>query len=137
MSWELKGKYPKIFDDPKLGPRARELFDDAQKLLRQIVAEKRVTANAVYGFFPANTEGDDIVIYTDESRHDRADALPHAAAAVGARRPDVVPIAGRLRRPARDRASPTTWVRSPSRRGSSWSRWSSNSSATTTTITRS
>ena len=68
MSWELKGKYPKIFDDPKLGSRARELFDDAQKLLRQIVAEKRVTANAVYGFFPANTEGDDIVIYTDESR---------------------------------------------------------------------
>jgi 5-methyltetrahydrofolate--homocysteine methyltransferase len=68
MSWELKGKYPKIFDDPKLGSRARELFDDAQKLLQQIVAEKRVTANAVYGFFPANTEGDDIVIYTDESR---------------------------------------------------------------------
>ena len=68
LSWELKGKYPRIFDDPKLGPRARELFDDAQKLLRRIVAEKRVTANAVYGFFPANTEGDDIVIYTDESR---------------------------------------------------------------------
>jgi 5-methyltetrahydrofolate--homocysteine methyltransferase len=68
MSWELKGKYPKIFNDPKLGARARELFDDAQKLLRQIVAEKRLTANAVYGFFPANSEGDDIVIYTDESR---------------------------------------------------------------------
>jgi 5-methyltetrahydrofolate--homocysteine methyltransferase len=68
MSWELKGKYPKIFNDPKLGARARELFDDAQTLLRQIVAEKRLTANAVYGFFPANSEGDDIVIYTDESR---------------------------------------------------------------------
>jgi 5-methyltetrahydrofolate--homocysteine methyltransferase len=68
MSWELKGKYPKIFEDPKLGSRARELFDDAQKLLRHIVAEKRVAANAVYGFFPANTDGDDIVIYTDESR---------------------------------------------------------------------
>ncbi len=68
MSWELKGKYPKIFDDSKFGSRARELFEDAQKLLRQIVADKRVTANAVYGFFPANTEGDDIVIYTDESR---------------------------------------------------------------------
>ena len=54
MSWELKGKYPKIFDDSKLGSRARELFDDAQKLLHQIVADKRVTANAVYGFFPAN-----------------------------------------------------------------------------------
>ena len=102
MSWELKGKYPKIFDDPKLGPRARELFDDAQKLLGQIVVDKRVTANAVYGFFPANTEGDDIVIYTDESRAERADAVPHAPAAMGARRPDLVPIAGRLRGPARD-----------------------------------
>ena len=67
----------------------------------------------------------------------RADALPHAPAAVGARRPDLVPIAGRLRRPARDRASPTTWVRSPSPPGSSWSRWSSSSSATTTITTRS
>ena len=60
-----------------------------------------LTANAVYGFFPANTDGDDIVIYTDESRTDRTDALPDAAPAVGARRPDLVPIAGRLRRPAR------------------------------------
>ena len=68
MSWELKGKYPRIFEDPDLGPRARELFDDAQALLRRIVAGKRVTANAVYGFFPANTERDDIVIFTDESR---------------------------------------------------------------------
>ena len=118
LTWELKGKYPRIFDDPELGPRARELFDDAQALLRQIVAEKRLTANAVYGFFPANTEGDDIVVYTDESRHDRADAVPDAAAAVGARRPDLVPVAGRLHRPARDRASPTTWARSPSRPGS-------------------
>ncbi len=47
---------------------ARELFEDAQKLLRRIVGEKLVTANAVYGFFPANAEGDDIVIYTAESR---------------------------------------------------------------------
>jgi 5-methyltetrahydrofolate--homocysteine methyltransferase len=76
MSWELKGKYPKIFDDPKLGPRARELYEDAQKLLRRIVAEKQVTANAVYGFFPANTEGDDIVIYTDESRDEERMRFP-------------------------------------------------------------
>ncbi len=68
MSWELKGKHPRIFEDPKLGARARELFDDAQKLLRQIVDEKLVTANAVYGFFPANSEGDDIIVFSDESR---------------------------------------------------------------------
>jgi 5-methyltetrahydrofolate--homocysteine methyltransferase len=76
LSWELKGKYPRIFEDPKLGPRARELFDDAQKLLHTIVAEKRVTANAVYGFFPANTEGDDIIIYTDESRRNERMRFP-------------------------------------------------------------
>jgi 5-methyltetrahydrofolate--homocysteine methyltransferase len=76
LSWELKGKYPRIFEDPKLGPRARELFDDAQKLLRTIVALKRVTANAVYGFFPANTEGDDIVVYTDESRRNERMRFP-------------------------------------------------------------
>ena len=68
LTWELKGKYPRIFDQPELGPRARELFDDAQGLLQKIVAEKRVTANAVYGFFPANTVGDDIVVYTDDTR---------------------------------------------------------------------
>ncbi len=67
LTWELKGKYPRIFEHPELGPRARELFDDARGLLRTIVAEKRVTANGVYGFFPANSEDDDIVIYTDSS----------------------------------------------------------------------
>jgi 5-methyltetrahydrofolate--homocysteine methyltransferase len=68
LAWELKGKYPRIFQDAQIGPRARELFDDAQDLLRRIVTQKRLTANAVYGFFPANTDGDDIVVYTDESR---------------------------------------------------------------------
>ena len=61
---------------PQAGPQARELFDDAQKLLGRIVADKRLTANAVYGFFPANTEGDDIVIYTDESRTEERMRFP-------------------------------------------------------------
>ena len=78
-------------------------FDDARGLLQTIVAEKRLTANGVYGFFPANSEGDDIVVYTDSSRQSRADAVPGAAAAVAARRADVVSLAGRLHRPARDR----------------------------------
>jgi 5-methyltetrahydrofolate--homocysteine methyltransferase len=68
MAWELSGKYPGIFDDPTVGVEAKKLFDDAQRLLGQIVADKKLTAHGVYGFFPANTDGDDVVIYTDESR---------------------------------------------------------------------
>jgi 5-methyltetrahydrofolate--homocysteine methyltransferase len=63
-TWELRGRYPSILDDPK----AKELFDDAQKLLQRIVKEKLLTARAVYGFYPANAVGDDIELYTDESR---------------------------------------------------------------------
>ncbi len=63
-TWELRGRYPAILEDPK----AKELFDDAQKLLQQIVDEKLFTARAVYGFFPANSVGDDIELYTDDSR---------------------------------------------------------------------
>ena len=63
-TWELRGRYPAILDDPK----AKELFDDAQKLLQRIVAEKLLTARAVYGFFPANSVGDDIQLYTDDTR---------------------------------------------------------------------
>jgi 5-methyltetrahydrofolate--homocysteine methyltransferase len=68
LTWELKGKYPRIFEDPHVGPEAKKLFDDAQRLLQQIVAKKLFTANAVYGFWPANSLGDDIVVYADESR---------------------------------------------------------------------
>jgi 5-methyltetrahydrofolate--homocysteine methyltransferase len=67
-AWELRGRYPALLDDPNTGPKARELFDDAQKLLKQIVGQKLLTANAVYGFFPANSVGDDLELYTDETR---------------------------------------------------------------------
>ncbi len=67
-TWELRGRYPSIFEDPAHGSKARELFDDAQKLLDRIVREKLLVARAVYGFFPANSAGDDIELYTDESR---------------------------------------------------------------------
>src|SRR5207249_11150971 len=63
-TWELRGRYPQILDDPK----AKELFDDAQQLLKEIVAQKLLTARAIYGFFPANSIGDDIEIYQDDSR---------------------------------------------------------------------
>ncbi len=68
MTWEMKGKYPKIFQDPTVGKEARRLFDDAQRLLHTIIKDKQLTASGVYGFFPANTVGEDVVIYTDESR---------------------------------------------------------------------
>jgi 5-methyltetrahydrofolate--homocysteine methyltransferase len=66
--WELRGTYPRILDDAIVGSKARELREDAQKLLARIVAEKLLTANAVMGFFPANSVGDDIEVYADGSR---------------------------------------------------------------------
>jgi len=67
-TWELRGSYPKIFNDKYVGVEAKKLFDDAQALLKQIVDEKLLQANGVIGFWPANSTGDDIEIYTDESR---------------------------------------------------------------------
>jgi 5-methyltetrahydrofolate--homocysteine methyltransferase len=69
-TWELPGRYPTIFDDPKVGPKAKELFDDAQKLLGEMLARKELTAQVVYGFFPANSVGDDIEVYRDDSRRE-------------------------------------------------------------------
>jgi len=69
MTWELKGKYPTIFDDKNVGTEAKKLFDDANKLLDKIIKEKQLTANGVVGLFPANSVGvDDIEVYSDESR---------------------------------------------------------------------
>lgn len=67
-TWELKGKYPKIFDDKVVGAQAKELYDDANRLLDEIIAGKLLTANAVYGFWPAASEGDDVVLFADASR---------------------------------------------------------------------
>jgi 5-methyltetrahydrofolate--homocysteine methyltransferase len=67
-TWELRGRYPKILDDPVVGARARELFDDAQQLLERILAERLLLPRGVFGLFPANAVGDDIELYTDESR---------------------------------------------------------------------
>jgi 5-methyltetrahydrofolate--homocysteine methyltransferase len=61
-TWELRGSYPKIFNDKAVGNEAQKLFDDAQVLLKRIVDEKLLTAKAVIGFWPANAVGDDIVL---------------------------------------------------------------------------
>ncbi len=67
-TWELRGRYPAIFDDPNHGPQARELFDDAQKLLDRIVRENLLQARGVYAFWPVNAVGDDAELYTDDAR---------------------------------------------------------------------
>ncbi len=69
QAWELAGRYPKILQDAVVGEEATKLFADAQAMLKQIIKEKWLTANAVFGLFPANTvNSDDIEIYTDETR---------------------------------------------------------------------
>lgn len=71
MAWELKGRYPKLFDDPHVGPEARKLFDEAQAMLKKIIDEKWLTARAVIGFFPANVEDhDSILVYKDDERRE-------------------------------------------------------------------
>jgi 5-methyltetrahydrofolate--homocysteine methyltransferase len=69
-AWGLKGRFPEIFDNPKLRVPALELYRDAYAMLRRIVRGKLLTARGVYGFWPANTEGDDILVYRDDSRRE-------------------------------------------------------------------
>ncbi len=68
QTWELTGRYPAILDDNKVGVEARKLFADAKVLLDRIVSGKWLTANGIVGFWPANSEGDDIALFADESR---------------------------------------------------------------------
>jgi 5-methyltetrahydrofolate--homocysteine methyltransferase len=68
QTWEMKGRFPAILDDPKQGAAARSLFDDAQAMLRQIVGQRWFAPKAVVGFWPAARIGDDIALYGDESR---------------------------------------------------------------------
>ncbi|MEI7870055.1 MAG: methionine synthase [Candidatus Methylumidiphilus sp.] len=76
-TWELNGSYPKILDDAKVGEHARNLLDDAKNMLKQIVAENWLQPRAVIGFFAANRVGDDIVLYTDDSRSKVLTTLHH------------------------------------------------------------
>lgn len=66
QTWQLHGKYPKIFNDEVVGAEAKKLYDDAQKMLKKVIAEKSLQARAVIGFYPANSEGDDIVLHNFE-----------------------------------------------------------------------
>jgi len=75
-TWELTGNYPAIFEDARQGPAARSLFDDAQTMLRHIVDENWLAANGVFGFFAANSDGDDVIVYADATRREVLKRLP-------------------------------------------------------------
>jgi len=68
QTWELKGRYPDILQDPAVGETARSLFRDAQSLLDRIIGERRLTARAVVGFWPAHSDGEDIRLFADAER---------------------------------------------------------------------
>ncbi len=75
-AWELKGKYPELLDDPVQGAAARELHEHALTLLQRIVDEQLLQARAVIGFWPANADGDDIILWSDEQRTQEAARFP-------------------------------------------------------------
>jgi 5-methyltetrahydrofolate--homocysteine methyltransferase len=74
-AWELKGTFPRILDDDKYSEAARNLYDDARAMLKQLIDEKWLTANGVVGFWPANSLGDDIELYADDTRTKRIAVL--------------------------------------------------------------
>ena len=67
-AWEMKGKFPDILNSPSHGEAARKLYDDAQSMLDTVIAEQWLTARGVYGLWPANSDGDDVVVWADDSR---------------------------------------------------------------------
>jgi 5-methyltetrahydrofolate--homocysteine methyltransferase len=76
-AWEFAGRFPDILTDPVVGEAASSLYADARRVLKQMVSERWVQANAVIGFFPANSVDEDIEVYRDESRSDVAWRLHH------------------------------------------------------------
>jgi 5-methyltetrahydrofolate--homocysteine methyltransferase len=77
FTWELKGMFPQIFDDPEMGDTARKLYVEANQMLDEIIDKKMLRANGVIGLWPANAAGDDIILYTDESRSNELGRFHH------------------------------------------------------------
>jgi 5-methyltetrahydrofolate--homocysteine methyltransferase len=101
QTWDLAGSYPKILDDAVVGPTARAVFSDAQAMLQKVVSEKWLSANAVFGLFPANAVGDDIEIYADEDAQRAADDLAQPSPAAGAAGGQAALLPERFRRRTR------------------------------------
>ncbi|MCF6243214.1 MAG: cobalamin-dependent protein, partial [Bacteroidales bacterium] len=76
-AWDIKGKYPAIFEHPKKGKEAKKLFEDAQEMLQKIIADKMLQAKAVIGFYPANSIGESIELYQSENQRDLLCAFHH------------------------------------------------------------
>ena len=135
-AWEMKGRFPDILNNPVSGETARKLYDDAQEMLDTLIKEKWLTANGVIGFFPANAVGDDIEVYTDETRTEVLTTL-HNLRQQGEHR-DGIP-----NRSLGDYIAPketglaTTSAPSPSPRGSAATTRSPSSRRPTTTTARS
>ncbi len=68
LTWQLSGKFPAILNHPEVGMEARKVYQDANDMLDLMIGSRKVTGRAIFGLFPANSEGDDIIVYTDESR---------------------------------------------------------------------
>ncbi len=68
LTWQLSGKFPAILNHPEVGMEARRVFQDANEMLDLMIGSRKVTGRAIFGLFPANSEGDDIIVYTDDSR---------------------------------------------------------------------
>jgi 5-methyltetrahydrofolate--homocysteine methyltransferase len=75
-AWELTGKFPEILSHPQYGDAARDLYQNAQRLLERIAKERLLTARASYGFWPAHAEGDDLILFTDEGRETILERFP-------------------------------------------------------------
>ena len=98
-TWGLKGIYPRIFDHAEQGAQARQIFTEANALLDRIIEKNLITARGVYGFFPANAVGDDVALYTDDTRTKELTAIPLPSPAGKQRRQGALPFALRLHRP--------------------------------------
>jgi len=68
LTWQLSGKFPAILNHPEVGMEARKVYQDANEMLDLMIGSRKVTGRAIFGLFPANSEGDDIIVYTDETR---------------------------------------------------------------------
>ncbi len=75
-AWEIKGRYPEVLSHPERGAAARDVFEAGQRILAQLIAEGRVTANVAYGFWPAVSRGDDIVLFADATRSQQLASFP-------------------------------------------------------------
>ncbi|NQU86787.1 MAG: methionine synthase [Mariniphaga sp.] len=77
ITWDMKGTYPEIFNDPKQGEEAKKLYAEANKMLDEIIENKMLQANGVFGIWPANADGDDIILFEDETKAKEAGRFYH------------------------------------------------------------